>query len=294
MLVPGSTAGSMLFRLVDYDGMWVPALAELPPNEVGHPNYQHPQRLRSGGYSAEIDRFAHLAIYTALRCLMVGGKLLWPPSTTSENVLFERLTSSRRSRSGKLFPAAGPRHSECQGPWPATRSLASQGPLEKVPLVSLVRQPCATTAEQWDQVRGLVQPAATRQGTDGLKETEPPTAEPTNAELPTATELPTVSEPTVPSSFAPVAPMGIPLEQRRAAAELYARANDVIAQNTDYVYAQQLLLSSCKLNNRHLLMRDPTNIDHRRLLREVGRAVTSGKRAGLLGSLTNLPARGRL
>src|SRR5262249_28155724 len=88
MLVRGRTSGSVHLRLVDYDGMWVPSLADIPPNEVGHPNYQHPQRLTEGCYSAEIDRFSHLAIYTALRCLIAGGKELWSAHDNEENVLF--------------------------------------------------------------------------------------------------------------------------------------------------------------------------------------------------------------
>ena len=34
-------------RLVDYDGMYVPALDGLRSNETGHPNYQHPHRTGS-------------------------------------------------------------------------------------------------------------------------------------------------------------------------------------------------------------------------------------------------------
>src|SRR5262245_12338676 len=57
LLVPGSTATSLAVKLIDYDGMYVPALAGNRSGEVGHPNYQHPQRLREGIYSREVDRF---------------------------------------------------------------------------------------------------------------------------------------------------------------------------------------------------------------------------------------------
>jgi hypothetical protein len=30
-------------RLVDYDGLFIPALRAHPPGELGHPNYQHPE-----------------------------------------------------------------------------------------------------------------------------------------------------------------------------------------------------------------------------------------------------------
>ena len=48
LLVPGSKAASLALRLIDYDGLWVPALADAPSGEVGHPNYQYPQRLCEG------------------------------------------------------------------------------------------------------------------------------------------------------------------------------------------------------------------------------------------------------
>ncbi len=73
LLVPMS-GGSFALRLIDYDGMYVPALAGMQSGELGHPAYQHPQRLREGTYSAEVDRFSHLAIYGAVRCLMVGRR----------------------------------------------------------------------------------------------------------------------------------------------------------------------------------------------------------------------------
>lgn len=88
MLVPGARTGFVNLRLVDYDGLYVPALADTPSGEVGHPNYQHPQRIRDGAYSAETDRFSHLVIYTALRCLRLGGKDLWDRNDNSENLIF--------------------------------------------------------------------------------------------------------------------------------------------------------------------------------------------------------------
>src|SRR5262249_39286509 len=72
LLVPGAKAGTVSVKLVDYDGMCVPALELLKSMEVGHPSYQHPQRLREGTYGLHIDRFSHLVIYTALRSLLVG------------------------------------------------------------------------------------------------------------------------------------------------------------------------------------------------------------------------------
>src|SRR5262249_50438670 len=46
LLVPGSKAGALGVKLVDYDGMCVPALEFLKSIELGHASFQHPQRLK--------------------------------------------------------------------------------------------------------------------------------------------------------------------------------------------------------------------------------------------------------
>jgi hypothetical protein len=99
LLVPASKAGSLSVRLVDYDGMCVPALTLLKSLEVGHPCYQHPQRLREGTYSLEVDRFSHLVIYTALRALAVGGRALWDKYDNSDNLLFKQADFEAPGRS---------------------------------------------------------------------------------------------------------------------------------------------------------------------------------------------------
>src|SRR5271170_1163595 len=71
LLVQGNKANALRVRLVDYDGMCVPALELLKSIELGHPSYQHPQRLREGIYVLQIDRFPHLVIYTAIKALAV-------------------------------------------------------------------------------------------------------------------------------------------------------------------------------------------------------------------------------
>ncbi len=88
LLVQGKRSGTAGLRLVDYDGMCVPSLELLKATEVGHPAYQHPQRLREGTYGLNIDNFSHLVIYTALRALAVGGPKLWERYDNGDNLLF--------------------------------------------------------------------------------------------------------------------------------------------------------------------------------------------------------------
>ena len=83
-----STPNSLALKLIDYDGMWVPALAKSKSGEVGHANYQHPRRLREGTYSLEVDRFPLLLVATALRALK-AGKSLWDKYDNGDNLLFK-------------------------------------------------------------------------------------------------------------------------------------------------------------------------------------------------------------
>ena len=73
-------------RLVDYDGMFVPALAGQQSTEQGQPSYQHPSRNKTH-FGLGLDRFAGLAIYTALLALAVKPDL-WARFDNEDNILF--------------------------------------------------------------------------------------------------------------------------------------------------------------------------------------------------------------
>jgi hypothetical protein len=90
LLVPGRDEKHLGVKLIDYDGMFVPTLAGVPSGEVGHPAYQHPQRLREGIYSEEVDRFPLLLTYTAIRALIVTGRALWDRYENGDNLLFQK------------------------------------------------------------------------------------------------------------------------------------------------------------------------------------------------------------
>ncbi len=79
---------SSQLRLVDLDAVWVPELANArPPNEVGHPNYQHPARRETRRWDRSVDAFSALVIYLSLRALAVEPDL-WHPLDTDDNLLF--------------------------------------------------------------------------------------------------------------------------------------------------------------------------------------------------------------
>jgi hypothetical protein len=62
-------------HLVDYDGMYVPGLENLPPDEVGHPDYQPPSRSR-GDYGPGMDRFSAWLISLSLK-ILAADPALW-------------------------------------------------------------------------------------------------------------------------------------------------------------------------------------------------------------------------
>ena len=73
-------------RLIDYDGIYVPALAGQSSHEVGHRNYQHPQRTQFD-FGPTIDNFAAWVIYISLLALRKHLK-----TKSSNNMLWLRKT----------------------------------------------------------------------------------------------------------------------------------------------------------------------------------------------------------
>lgn len=83
LVVPGGD-----LRLVDYDGMYVPALAGRGGTERGHRNYQHPGR-EVGDFDPVIDSFSAWVIYASLAAL-AADPLLWGRLDGGEEALLLR------------------------------------------------------------------------------------------------------------------------------------------------------------------------------------------------------------
>src|SRR5213082_1697850 len=84
-------------QLVDYDGMWVPALRGRHATEIGHRAYQHPERSAQD-YGQEIDRFSALVIYLSLAALERDVSL-WERFHTGDNLIFVREDFQQLGRS---------------------------------------------------------------------------------------------------------------------------------------------------------------------------------------------------
>lgn len=74
--------------LVDYDGMYLPELANSPAKVLGHLNYIHPERPNVPP-SVRIDRFPSIVIYLGLTAT-AAAPALWRKYSEGENILFRR------------------------------------------------------------------------------------------------------------------------------------------------------------------------------------------------------------
>ena len=86
--------GNVLVRddalmLVDYDGMFVPALAGQMSYETGHRNFQSPQRNETH-FDAQIDNFSAWVIYVSLQALRIEPALWQRFWGGDECLLFRR------------------------------------------------------------------------------------------------------------------------------------------------------------------------------------------------------------
>lgn len=73
--------------LIDYDGMYLDSLSYLTTNEIGHINYQHPNRTAKFNDN-KIDRFSAIVIYLGMKALTVNPSL-WNKYDNDENILFK-------------------------------------------------------------------------------------------------------------------------------------------------------------------------------------------------------------
>lgn len=76
-------------RLVDYDGMFVPGMEGLKSNELGHRNYQHPQRNESH-FGPYLDNFSAWLIYISIRSIAIDPELWSIPGCGDEHLLFRQ------------------------------------------------------------------------------------------------------------------------------------------------------------------------------------------------------------
>src|SRR5204862_7533299 len=77
------------FRLIDYDGMFVPSFAGNPSHEFGHRNFQHPARTESD-FDAHLDNFSGWVVYLSLIACSVDPSLWGRFGRGEEHLLFRK------------------------------------------------------------------------------------------------------------------------------------------------------------------------------------------------------------
>ncbi|MGD9682870.1 MAG: hypothetical protein AB7W16_16895 [Candidatus Obscuribacterales bacterium] len=88
-------------RLVDYDALFVPELAGMLSLELGHPNYQHPDR-NEYHYDTIVDNFSCWLIHYSLLALSIDPSLFEQFDGGDDCILFRR-TDLRAPESSRLF-----------------------------------------------------------------------------------------------------------------------------------------------------------------------------------------------
>lgn len=118
-LQPGNvlvTSGGL--RLIDYDGMFVPALAGRRSHELGHRDFQPPDR-RETHFGSYLDNFSACLVYLSLLAFRAQPDLGAHIRADSEHLLFRRDDLERPDRSAAFDALA-------RLPDPEIRALAPQ------------------------------------------------------------------------------------------------------------------------------------------------------------------------
>ncbi|HEY9787694.1 MAG TPA: serine/threonine-protein kinase [Candidatus Obscuribacterales bacterium] len=88
-------------RLVDYDGMYVPSMAGERAIEIGHPNYQHPERTLSQ-FGPDVDNFSAWIIHSSLLFLKLDPEL-WDAFNGGDECLLFRHSDLTNPDNSPLF-----------------------------------------------------------------------------------------------------------------------------------------------------------------------------------------------
>ncbi len=93
-------------KLIDYDGMFVPALTGRTSNESGHRNYQHPNRTAMD-YGLFLDNFSNWVIYISLVALAIDPSLWTRLKGGDECLLFRKADFIPNNSSQALTALSG-------------------------------------------------------------------------------------------------------------------------------------------------------------------------------------------
>jgi len=75
-------------QLIDYDGMFVDEVKDLGSAELGHVNFQHPQRKSTNPFDATLDRFSLILLFIAIEALQTDSSLWDKTHSESDAIIF--------------------------------------------------------------------------------------------------------------------------------------------------------------------------------------------------------------
>jgi hypothetical protein len=82
------SAGGSVVQLIDYDGMYVDEIKDIGSSELGHVNFQHPQRKSTNPFNPRIDRFSLISLTVALKALRLDPTLWNKTNSEVDAILF--------------------------------------------------------------------------------------------------------------------------------------------------------------------------------------------------------------
>jgi hypothetical protein len=97
-------------KLIDYDGMYVPALAGKPSDELGQRNYQHPLRT-AADFGPNLDHFSEWVIYVSLVALTLDPGL-WDRLHGGDECLLFRKADFENPDASLAFQAMEQSHND--------------------------------------------------------------------------------------------------------------------------------------------------------------------------------------
>lgn len=129
-------------KLIDYDGMFVPALAGQTSNELGHRNYQHPRRGASD-FGLFLDHFSAWVVYVSLVALSAEPDLWTQFKAGDESLLFRQEDFDRPQASAALALLAQHPQARVRALAIHFQSLLARSLPDIPPLESLAPRPSA-------------------------------------------------------------------------------------------------------------------------------------------------------
>lgn len=137
-------------QLIDYDGMFVDEIKNLGSAELGHVNFQHPQRKSANPFDATLDRFSLIALSLAIRALQADSSL-WDKTNSEADAIIFRANDFLDPANSSAFALVAKNQNlashvknfaaVCKSPMARAPGLADFLAGRNIPAVSVVIQP---------------------------------------------------------------------------------------------------------------------------------------------------------